>query len=56
VSHSEVVCQLDCSLGSFELGWIGNTKSCLREIGGEESGCVWNERTESSAVGFWKWW
>jgi hypothetical protein len=24
----------------FELGWIANTKSCLREIGGEEMGGV----------------
>ena len=35
-----MVCQLDCSLGRFELGWICNTKSCHREIGGEKVGGV----------------
>ena len=35
-----MVSQLDCSLGRFELGWIGYTKSCLREIGGEKVGGV----------------
>ena len=27
-----------CSLERFELGLIGNIKSCLREIGGEKVG------------------